>query len=81
METGKLINSPHPTYRKKKRQKFIHPSKFSEKLRKTGGKLCPQDKGSTRLQELSLINNTYFGAIPYDILLDMKLNYTISKMF
>ena len=28
-----------------------------------GGKLKPQDTDSTRLQELSLMNRTYFGAI------------------
>ena len=27
------------------------------------------------------MNNTYFGAIQYDIHLDMKLNYTISRIF
>ena len=30
---------------------------------RTGGKVKPQDKNSTRLQEQSLMNNTYFGAI------------------
>ena len=44
-------------------------------------KLKPQDKDSTRLQELSLMNNTHFGAIRYDIHLDMKLDYTISRIF
>ena len=46
-----------------------------------GGKLKPQDKDSTRLQEVSLMKNTYFGAFHYDIHLDMKLHYTISKIF
>ena len=27
------------------------------------------------------MNNTYFGAIHYDILLDMKLIYTIGRLF
>ena len=27
------------------------------------------------------MNNTYFGAIHYDIYLDMKLYYTISRIF
>ena len=35
----------------------------------------------TRLQELSLMNITYFGAILYDINLAMKLDYTISRIF
>ena len=38
-------------------------------------------KKSTRLQELSLRNSTYFGNIHYDIHLDMKLDYTISRIF
>ena len=37
-------------------------------------------KSSTRLQELSLMSYTYFGAIHYDIHLDMKLDYTISRI-
>ena len=45
------------------------------------GKLEPQDTESTRLQELLLMNSTYFGAIHYDIHLDMKLDYTISRIF
>ena len=45
------------------------------------GKLKPYDSRSTCLQELSLMNNTYFGAIHYDILFDMKLDYTISRTF
>ena len=46
-----------------------------------GGKLKPYDSESTRLQELSLMNNTYFGAINFYIHLDMKLDYTISRIF
>ena len=46
-----------------------------------GGKLKPQDADSTRLQELSLMNRTYFGAIHYELHLDMKLDYTISRIF
>ena len=46
-----------------------------------GGKLKPYDSKSTRLQELSLINSTYFGAIHYDTHLDMKLDYMISRIF
>ena len=55
--------------------------KLQKKAGRTGGKLKQQDTESTRLQELSLMNNTYFGAILYDIHLDMKLDYTISRMF
>ena len=46
-----------------------------------GGKLTPIDRKSARLQELSLMNTTYFGNIHYDIHLDMKLDYTISRIF
>ena len=46
-----------------------------------GGRLEPYDSESTRLQELSLMNSTYFGAIPYDIHLDMKIDYAISRIF
>ena len=55
--------------------------KFQKSTGRTGGKLKPQDTESTRLQELSLMNSTYFGAIFYDIHLDMKLDYTISRIF
>ena len=50
-------------------------------LKNTDEKLRPQDKISTRSQELSLRKNTFFGAIHYDIHLDMKLDYTISRIF
>ena len=55
--------------------------KFQKNAGRTGGKLKPQDTESTRLQELSLMSNTYFSAIHYDIHLDMKLDYTISRIF
>ena len=46
-----------------------------------GGRLEPYDSESTRLQELSLMNNSYCGAIHCEIYLDMKLDYTISRIF
>ena len=36
-----------------------------------GGKLCPRDKGSTRLHELSLLNNTSHSAIHYEFHLEI----------
>ena len=57
------------------------PVKFQMNTGRTGGNLKPQDTDSTRLQELSPMNNTHFGAIQYDIHLDMKLDYTISRIF
>ena len=50
------------------------PVQFLKNTGRFSGKLKPQDKDSTRLQELSLMNNTHFGAIHYDIHLDMKLD-------
>ena len=47
----------------------------------TGGQFCPQDEGSTRLQELSLMNNIYFGASHYDNPLNMKLDDSTSRIF
>ena len=35
------------------------------------GKIRTQDKDSTHLQEFSLMNNRYFGAIHYDIHLEI----------
>ena len=54
---------------------------FQKNTGPIGGKLKPQDTESTRLQELSLMNSTHFGATHYDINLDMKLGYTISRIF
>ena len=54
---------------------------FQKSTGRIGGKLKPQDTESTRLQELSLMNSTHFGAIHYDMHLDMKLNYTMSRIF
>ena len=55
--------------------------KFQKNAGRIGGKIKPQDTESTRLQELSLMNSTHFGAIHYDIRLDMKLDYTKSRTF
>ena len=57
------------------------PVKFQMNTGRTGGKLKPIDTYSTRLQGLPLMNNTHFGAIHYDIHLDMKLDYTIKRVF
>ena len=56
----------------------VNPLKNTGNL---GGKKKPQDKDSTRLQELSLMINTEFGAIHYEIHLDTKLDYTINRIF
>ena len=57
------------------------PVNFYKSNGQPGGKITPSDSKSTRLQELSLMNNTYVGNIHYDIDLDMKLDYTISRIF
>ena len=54
--------------------------KFEKNTGRISGKLKLQDKDSTRLQEVSLMNNTNFGAIHYDIHLDKKLDYTKSRI-
>ena len=79
--TGKQIDNPNPThhYSNSDENSYI-PVKFLKNTGRTGGKLRPQDKSSTRLQELSLMNNTYFDAIQRDIHLDMKLDYAISRI-
>ena len=54
--------------------------KYQKNAAQIGGKLKTQDTESTRLEELSLMNSTHFGAIHYEIHLDMKLGYTISRI-
>ena len=64
MNTGKLItiqHAPHhPTTSDESSYISVH---LIKNTRQTGGKIKPQHKDSTRLQELSLMNNTYFDAI------------------
>ena len=78
MKTGKLLGNPYPTYHNKNDKKSYIPVTFLKNTGNTGGKHHPQDKSSTFLPELSLKNNTYFGATQSDIHLDMKLDYTKS---
>ena len=58
MKTGKLLGSPYPTYHNKNDKKSFIPVTFLKNTVNTGGRLQPQDKSSSRLQELSLMNNT-----------------------
>ena len=55
--------------------------KFQKNAGRIGGKLQPPDTESTRLQKLSLMNSAHFGPIYYEIHLDMKLDYTKSRIF
>ena len=82
MNTGKLLINLNPTHHisNNDENSYIQVT-FLKNTGNTGGKLRPQDKIRTRLQELSPMNNTYFGAIHYDITLDMKLDYTVSRNF
>ena len=81
MKTGHLFVNPMATSHSPTDGNPYVSVKFQKNIGRIGGKLKPQDADSTRLQELSLMNRTYFGAIHYDIHLDMKLDYTISRIF
>ena len=77
MTTGKIKFDPYaPSYPINEGTAYV-PVNLHKRTGNPGGKLTPYDSKSTRLQELSLMNNTYFGNIQYDIHLDMKLDYTI----
>ena len=81
MTTEKTKINPHSIAHYKNDRKPYTPVIFRKYNGQPGGKLTPIDNKSTRLQELSLMNTTYFGKIHYDIHLDMKLDYTISRIF
>ena len=81
MNTGKLIIHQMATSHSTIDKKSYVPVTFQKNTGRTCGKLRPQDTNSTRLQELSLMNDTHFGAIHYDIHLDMKLHFTICRIF
>ena len=82
MNTGNLKIIPDLLHHVSKNDENSYiPVTFLKNAGRTGGKLRPQDKNITRLQEPPLVNNTYFGAIHYDNHLDMKLDYTINTNF
>ena len=81
MTTGKTKFDPYATHHLINEDTSYILVKFRTNTGNPGGRLEPYDSESTRLQELSLMNNTYFGAIHYDIHLDMKLDHTISRIF
>ena len=81
MTTGKIKFDPYATSHPVNEGTSYVPVNFLKSKGQPGGKLKPYDSKSTRLQELSLMNSTYFGNIHYDIHLDMKLDYTISRIF
>ena len=81
MTTGKIKFNPSVTGHHKNDGTPYVPVNFYKYNGQRGGKLTPLDSKSTRLQEISLMNNTYFVNIHDDIHLDMKLDYTISRIF
>ena len=81
MTTGKIKIDPYATSHPINEGTSYVPVNVYKSKGQPGGKLKPYDSKSTRLQELSLMNSTYFGKIHYDIHLDMKLDYTISRIF
>ena len=81
MTTGKIKFDPYATSHPINEGTSYVPVNFLKSKGQPGGKLKSYDSKSTRLQELSLMNSTYFGNIHYDILLDMKLKYTIRTIF
>ena len=81
MTTEKIKIDPQATSHPVNEGTSYDPVNFFKSRGQLGGKLTPSHSKSTRLQELSLMNNTYFGNIHYDIHLDMKLEYTISGIF
>ena len=72
-EYRKIIIHELATSRSTTDENSYAPKQFHKNTGRIGGKLKPQDKDSTRLEELSLMNNTHFGPIQYDIHLDMKV--------
>ena len=67
MNTGKIIIHQMATSHSTTDENSFVPVKFKKNTGRIGGKLKPQDTDSTRLQKLSLMNKTHFGAIHYDI--------------
>ena len=71
-KTGKLsIDPAHPNQTRKDENSYT-PVTFYKSTGNAGGKIRPEDKVNTRLQELSHMKNTNFGAIHYDINLDKE---------
>ena len=81
MTSGKIKFDPYATHHLINEDTSYIPVNLRKSAGNPGGRPEPYDSESTRLQELSLMNSTYFGAIHYDIHLDMKLDYTISRIF
>ena len=70
MTTGKIKFDPYATGHPLNEGTSYIPVNFQKSNGQPGGKLKPHDTRSTRLQELSLMMNSYFGNIHYDIYFD-----------
>ena len=81
MTTGKIKFDPYATSHPINEGPSYVPVNLYKSTGQPGGKLKPHNSKTTRLQELSLMNSTYFGNFHYDKHLDMKLDYTISRIF
>ena len=82
MNTGKLVIIDYLTDHPSNQDEHSYlPVTLLKNTGITGGKVKSQDNSSKLLRELSLMNNTYFGTIHYYIHLDMKLHYTIGRIF
>ena len=62
MSTGKTKYDPYATHHPINEDTSYIPVNLLKSAGHPGGKLEPNDSESTRLQELSLMNSTYFGA-------------------
>ena len=72
MTTGKIKFDHYATSHPINEGTTYVPGNLIKNAGSPGGKLKPYDSRSTSLQELSLMNSTYFGAIHNDLHLDMK---------
>ena len=81
MKTEKLIFEVADTNQNREDGKSYIPITFHKNYGHIGGNVFHENRDSTRLQELSLVKNTYFGTIHYNIRLDMKLDNTFSRLF
>ena len=62
-------------------KKQLKSLKLKRNNRQIGGKVSHKNSESTRLQQLSLMNHTVLGAVSYDIHLNMKLGFFISRIY
>ena len=67
MKTGKLINNEADTNQTRDNEKPYIPVPVYKNYGQISRKRLAENSDSTRLQELSLINHTIFGAIHYGL--------------